>query len=98
MRPRSPGVDGVPARVSPTGGSAAGGLRQRSSLDLSGIDYYIAFGCWKLACIIAGVCARYAAVPRATPAGRAEGFRTMIEGIERLAYQSLESSSLEASS
>lgn len=72
---------------------------KRSSLDLSGIDYYIAFGYWKLACIIAGVYARYAGGAMGD-AGRegAEGFRTMIEGIERLAYQSLESSSLEASS
>ena len=63
------------------------------------IDYYIAFGYWKLACIIAGVYARYAGGAMGD-AGRegAEGFRTMIEGIERLAYQSLESSSLEASS
>ena len=72
---------------------------KRSSLDLSGIDYYIAFGYWKLACIIAGVYARYAGGAMGD-AGRegAEGFRTMIEGIEKLAYQSLESSSLEASS
>jgi len=31
-----------------------------SSLDLSGLDFYIAFGYWKLACIIEGVYARYA--------------------------------------
>jgi len=30
-----------------------------SGLDLSGIDYYVAFGYWKLACIIEGVYARY---------------------------------------
>ena len=30
-----------------------------SGRDLSGIDYYVAFGYWKLACIIEGVYARY---------------------------------------
>ena len=32
---------------------------QRSSLDLSELDYYVAFGYWKLACILDGVYARY---------------------------------------
>ena len=30
-----------------------------SGRDLSGIDYYIAFAYWKLACILEGVYARY---------------------------------------
>ncbi|MEZ5374234.1 MAG: phosphotransferase family protein [Microthrixaceae bacterium] len=64
---------------------------RRSDLDLSGIDYYVAFGYWKLGCIIAGVYARYAggAMGEAGRTG-AEGFRTMIEGIEALAYSALE--------
>jgi aminoglycoside phosphotransferase (APT) family kinase protein len=33
--------------------------RSVSGLDLDGIDYYVAFGYWKLACIIEGVYARY---------------------------------------
>ena len=32
---------------------------EASGRDVSGIDYYFAFGCWKLACIIEGVYARY---------------------------------------
>ena len=32
---------------------------ETSGRDLSGIDYYVAFGYWKLACIIEGVYARY---------------------------------------
>jgi aminoglycoside phosphotransferase (APT) family kinase protein len=34
---------------------------ERSGRDLSNIDFYTAFGYWKLACIIEGVYARYAA-------------------------------------
>ena len=33
----------------------------RTGRDLSGIDFYVAFGYWKLACILQGVHARYAA-------------------------------------
>jgi aminoglycoside phosphotransferase (APT) family kinase protein len=32
---------------------------QRSGLDVSNIDYYVAFGYWKLACILDGVYTRY---------------------------------------
>ncbi len=35
--------------------------RQRSNRDLSSINFYVAFGYWKLACILDGVYARYAA-------------------------------------
>ncbi|MGH9117392.1 MAG: phosphotransferase family protein [Acidimicrobiales bacterium] len=34
---------------------------ERSGRDLSGIDYYVAFGYWKLACILEGVYERYRA-------------------------------------
>ena len=65
--------------------------KKLSDLDLSGIDYYVAFGYWKLGCIIAGVYARYSGGAMGD-AGRqgAEGFRTMIEGIVELAYDALE--------
>jgi aminoglycoside phosphotransferase (APT) family kinase protein len=33
----------------------------RTGRDLSGLDYYVAFGYWKLACVLQGVRARYAA-------------------------------------
>ena len=33
---------------------------QRTDRDLSGLDFYIAFGYWKLACIVEGVYSRYA--------------------------------------
>jgi len=57
-----------------------------SGLDVSGLDYYIAFGFWKLTCIIAGVYARYAA--GAMGAGVEEslvrGFEMMLGGLARL--------------
>jgi aminoglycoside phosphotransferase (APT) family kinase protein len=43
-----PDVAGVKARYA-----------ERSGRDLSQIDYYVAFGFWKLACIVEGVYARY---------------------------------------
>ncbi|HEV2361714.1 MAG TPA: phosphotransferase family protein [Acidimicrobiales bacterium] len=55
-----------PLGIAPTtvdGFSSRAELRQRyaerSGRDLSGLDYYIAFGYWKLACILQGVLARY---------------------------------------
>jgi aminoglycoside phosphotransferase (APT) family kinase protein len=53
---------------------------ERSGRDVSTIDYYTAFGYWKLACIIEGVYARYAAGVMGTndPASY-EGFRVQVE-------------------
>ena len=60
-----------PGDASPTVGAptAADGMRTRQEMldryaevsgrDLSKIDYYVAFGYWKLACIVEGVYARY---------------------------------------
>jgi aminoglycoside phosphotransferase (APT) family kinase protein len=47
-------LDGFPSRSELIDAYAAA-----SGRDLSGIDYYVAFGYWKLACILEGVCARY---------------------------------------
>jgi aminoglycoside phosphotransferase (APT) family kinase protein len=46
-----------------------------SSRDLSGLDYYVAFGYWKLACILEGVYSRYA--------GGVMGSSDGVEGFER---------------
>ena len=54
---------GVAATVAPgfaTRGELVDAYRARSSRDLSNIDFYIAFGYWKLACILDGVYTRYA--------------------------------------
>jgi len=51
-----------------------------SDRDLSQIDYYIAFGYWKLACIVEGVYARYigGAMGNTDPAAF-EGFKVQVE-------------------
>jgi aminoglycoside phosphotransferase (APT) family kinase protein len=56
-----------------------------SGRDVSQVDYYVALGYWKLACIIEGVYARYAAGVMGTSDPAAfEGFKT---NVERLAAQ-----------
>jgi aminoglycoside phosphotransferase (APT) family kinase protein len=47
---------------------------ERSGRDLSRLDYYVAFGYWKLACILEGVYARYAAGHGAGDKSAFEGF------------------------
>jgi len=61
-----------------------------SGRDLSDLDYYVAFGYWKLTCIIAGVYARYAGgamgeVGEETVAG----FRTMVERLAEMAEEAV---------
>ena len=54
-----------------------------SHRDLSDIDFYIAFGCWKLTCIIAGVYARYAggAMGSDTDPAQVQGFADTVEAL-----------------
>jgi aminoglycoside phosphotransferase (APT) family kinase protein len=49
---------------------------KRSSRDLSAVDFYVAFGYWKLACIVEGVYARYAHGAMGKPAAGFEAFAT----------------------
>ncbi|HYD10744.1 MAG TPA: phosphotransferase family protein, partial [Acidimicrobiales bacterium] len=52
----------------------------RSGRDVSQVDYYTAFGYWKLACIIEGVYARYAAgVMGSQDEKQIEGFRNQVD-------------------
>jgi len=53
-----------------------------SGRDLAEIDYYVALACWKLAIILEGVFARYAAGQYGTSD---EGYRQFAEVVERLA-------------
>jgi aminoglycoside phosphotransferase (APT) family kinase protein len=56
-----------------------------SGRDLSALPYYVAFGYWKLTCIIAGVYARYAGGAMGdVPAATVEGFRTMLDRLAEL--------------
>ena len=90
-----PGTTASLPQASPT--SLDGFLRKQdlldrysavSSLDLSGIDYYIAFGYWKLTCIIAGVFARYAGGAMGdTSQAQIDGFLDMVRTLSTEAEQ-----------
>lgn len=52
----------------------------RSGRDVSQLEYYVAFGFWKLTCIIAGVYARYAGGAMGeVPQDQVRGFRYMLD-------------------
>ena len=61
-----------------------------SDLDISGIDYYMAFGYWKLGCILQGVYARYVAGAGAGDRGSVEGFPVQIGRLFEMAAEALE--------
>ncbi len=52
---------------------------EQSGRDLSQIDFYIAFGYWKLACIVEGVYARYVGGAMGGDAKGFEGFAVQVE-------------------
>lgn len=54
--------------------------QRATGADLSAIDFYVAFGYWKLGCIISGVYARYAggSMGSDVPESAVEGFRVML--------------------
>jgi aminoglycoside phosphotransferase (APT) family kinase protein len=89
-----PGDELIPLEAAPT---LAPGFPTRSEIveryadrtgrDLSGIDYYVALGYWKLAAILEGVFARYAAGGYGSHGEDFEQFKTMTE---RLANSALE--------
>ena len=52
---------------------------EASGRDLSHVDFYIAFGYWKLACIVEGVHARYVGGAMGSDASGFEGFAVQVE-------------------
>ena len=54
------------------------------------IGYYIAFGYWKLACILQGVFARYVAGAGAGDQGSVDGFPVQVGRLAEMAAESLE--------
>ena len=64
---------------------------EASGRDLSQIDYYIAFGYWKLACIVEGVYARYigGAMGNTDPAAF-EGFKLQVDRCAETAAEALD--------
>jgi len=69
-------LDGFPSRAELKAAYATA-----SGRDLGEIDYYMAFGYWKLACILEGVYARY----RAGVMGKSDGFEPFAGQVEVLA-------------
>jgi aminoglycoside phosphotransferase (APT) family kinase protein len=64
---------------------------EKSGRDISNVDYYTAFGFWKLACIVEGVYARYqAGVMGTTDPAAFEGFRTNVERLAAAAKAAVE--------
>jgi aminoglycoside phosphotransferase (APT) family kinase protein len=62
---------------------------QRSGRDVGAIDYYTAFGYWKLACILDGVYTRYATGAMGAGTGY-EHFNTQVVRLAELARETLE--------
>jgi aminoglycoside phosphotransferase (APT) family kinase protein len=69
-------LEGFPSRA-----ELIAAYREASGRDLADIDYYVAFGYWKLACILEGVYARY----RAGVMGESSGFELFARQVEVLA-------------
>ena len=63
---------------------------RHSSLDLSNVAYYQAFGYWKLACIMQGVFARYRAGATAGDQGSVDGYPALIALLAETAKRTLE--------
>jgi aminoglycoside phosphotransferase (APT) family kinase protein len=61
-----------------------------SGRDLGRLDFYVAFGYWKLACILQGVYARYVGGAAAGDRSSVEGFATSIVRLAEMAQQTLD--------
>jgi aminoglycoside phosphotransferase (APT) family kinase protein len=66
---------------------------EASGLDTSGVAYYMAFGYWKLACILQGVYARYVAGATAGDTGSVESFPGHVVALATAARDVLETAS-----
>jgi aminoglycoside phosphotransferase (APT) family kinase protein len=75
-------AEGFPSRDEVRGRYAA-----RSGRDLSCLDFYVAFGYWKLACILEGVFSRYAGGAMAGDRSGVDAFPAQIEGLARAAEE-----------
>jgi len=62
-----------------------------SGRDIGRLDFYVAFGYWKLACILQGVYARYVGGAAAGDRSSIEGFATSIVRLAEMAQRTLDS-------
>ncbi len=79
-------------RGSSAGARSSTPTREASGRDLSQVDFYIALGFWKLACIVEGVYARYAGGSMGSDGGASgfEGFKHQVEHCARQAAAAVE--------
>jgi aminoglycoside phosphotransferase (APT) family kinase protein len=61
-----------------------------SGLDVSALGYYVAFGYWKLACILQGVYARYVGGAGAGDQGSVDAFPAQVARLAEMAAESLD--------
>ena len=78
-------LEGFPSR-----GQVVDTYAAASGRDLADIDYYVAFGYWKLACILEGVYARYKGGAMGAGTGDPSGFKGFAEQVELLAESARE--------
>ena len=71
-------------------GPGAGALRRRLRPRLSGDRLLLAFGYWKLACILQGVYARYVAGAGAGDQGSVDAFPAQVGRLAEMAAEALE--------
>ena len=82
--------DPTPAGGFPTYPELVERYARRTGRDVSGIDYYVAFGCWRLAVISEGVYARYLHGAMGTPDGfDFESFKIGAEALSERALASM---------
>ena len=62
---------------------------EASGRDLADVEFYIAFGYWKLACIVEGVYARYIGGAMGADATGFEGFKLQVERCAAAAAETL---------
>ena len=74
-------------RVPDPGRAARACYAARSGRDLSALDFYVAFGYWKLACILEGVHARYAGGAMGGDRSGIESFAGQVEALGELARE-----------
>jgi aminoglycoside phosphotransferase (APT) family kinase protein len=77
-------LEGFPSRA-----ELSARYAERSGRDLAQIDFYVAFGYWKLACILEGVLARYQAGVMGQSSGF-DGFGHQVELLAQAARSTLE--------
>lgn len=83
--PSPTGINGATTAAGfPTKAELVAAYGERSGRDLGDLDFYVAFGYWKLACIVEGVYARYAG---GAMGKRSEGAEVFAQMVDHLAEQ-----------